>query len=75
VIRTAAAPWAVPPGRGLVMGVAASLGTGVLLPFTPLAAWLGFVLLPPLFFAFLIAMTVTYLAAVEVAKRRFYAEA
>ena len=75
VIRTAAAPWAVPPGRGLVVGVAASLGTGVLLPFTPLATWLGFVPLPPLFFAFLIAMTLAYLAAVELAKRRVYAEA
>jgi Mg2+-importing ATPase len=72
VIRTAAPPWAMPPSRGLVVGVVASLGTGILLPFTPLAGWLGFVPLPPLFFAFLVVMTVAYLAAVEVAKRRFY---
>jgi Mg2+-importing ATPase len=72
VIRTAAPPWALPPGRGLMIGVAASLGTGILLPFTPLATWLGFVPLPPLFFAFLVVMTVAYLAVVEVAKRRFY---
>jgi Mg2+-importing ATPase len=44
----------------------------VLLPFTPLATWLGFVPLPPLFFAFLVVMTVAYLGAVELAKRRFY---
>ncbi len=75
VIRTAAPPWAMPPSRGLVLGVAASLGVGVLLPFTPLATWLGFVPLPPLFFAFLGVMTVAYLAAVELAKRRFYREA
>jgi P-type Mg2+ transporter len=72
VIRTAAPPWTVPPGRGLTLGVAASLGVGVLLPFTPLATWLGFVPLPPLFFAFLVVMTVAYLVAVELAKRRFY---
>ncbi|HEX2437294.1 MAG TPA: magnesium-translocating P-type ATPase [Methylomirabilota bacterium] len=72
VIRTAAPPWTMPPGRGLVLGVAASLGVGVLLPFTPLATWLGFVPLPPLFFAFLVVMTVAYLAAVELAKRRFW---
>jgi len=72
VIRTAAAPWTVAPSRGLALGVAASLGVGVLLPFTPLATWLGMVPLPPLFFAFLIAMTLAYLAVVEVAKRRFY---
>jgi P-type Mg2+ transporter len=75
VIRTAASPWALRPGRGLMVGVAASLGVGVLLPFTPLAGWLGFVPLPPLFFAFLVVMTAAYLAAVEVAKRRFYRNA
>jgi Mg2+-importing ATPase len=75
VIRTAGSPWALPPSRGLTLGVAASLGVGVLLPFTPLAAWLGFVPLPPLFFAFLVVMTVAYLGAVELAKRRFYRDA
>jgi Mg2+-importing ATPase len=75
VIRTAAPAWALPPGRGLAVGVIATLGVGVLLPFTPLAPWLGFVPLPPLFFAFLGLMTLAYLAAVEVAKRRFYRDA
>jgi Mg2+-importing ATPase len=72
VIRTAAAPWAAPPSRGLVLGVAGALGVGVLLPFTPLAPWLGFAPLPAPFFAFLSVMTLGYLAAVEIAKRRFY---
>ena len=72
VIRTAASPWALPPSRGLALGVAGSVGAGVLLPFTPLAPWLGFVPLPPLFFGFLVVMTLLYLAAADVAKRRLY---
>ena len=72
VIRTAAAPWALPPSRGLALGVATSLGIGLLLPWSPLAPWLGFVPLPPLFFVFLGVMTLAYLGAVELAKRRFY---
>ena len=75
VIRTAAPIWALPPGRGLAVGVATTLGVGVLLPFTPLAPWLGFVPLPPLFFGFLCLMTLASLAAVEIAKRRFYGSA
>ena len=72
VIRTAARPWASRPSPALSAGVAICAGTGVLLPFTPLGAWLGFVALPPLFFAFLVGMTVTYLALVEAAKQWFY---
>jgi P-type Mg2+ transporter len=41
----------------------------MLLPFTPLAAPLGFVPLPGLYFLFLAAMTLTYLLLVEGAKR------
>jgi len=40
------------------------------LPFTPLAGPLGFTPLPAAFFIFLVPATVTYLFAVEVAKRR-----
>jgi Mg2+-importing ATPase len=50
----------------------ASLSLGVALPFTPLAPWLGFVPLPPLFLAFLLGMTALYLAAMELAKRPPY---
>jgi Mg2+-importing ATPase len=72
VIRTAGPPWTLPPSRGLALGVAAALGVGLVLPVTPLAPWLGFVPLPPLFLAFLAGMTAAYLVAVELAKRRFY---
>ena len=40
------------------------------LPLTPAAAKLGFVLLPFSFFVFLAAATLTYLLLVEVGKRR-----
>jgi Mg2+-importing ATPase len=42
----------------------------LVIPFTPLAGPLGFVPLPPLFFAFLALATVTYLCFVEIVKRR-----
>ena len=72
VIRTAERPWASRPSRALAWGVGVCVGTGVVLPFTPAASWLGFTLLPPLFFAFLVVMIITYLMLVEVVKRRFY---
>ena len=37
-----------------------------------MAAWLGFVVPPPLFFPFLARATLAYLAIVEIAKRIFY---
>lgn len=43
---------------------------GVILPFTPLAATLGFVPLPGVYFVFLGGVTMTYLALVELVKRR-----
>jgi Mg2+-importing ATPase len=72
VIRTAGRPWANPPSRALAWGVGGSVATGIALPFTPLAGWLGFAPLPPLFFAALLAMVVAYLGIVEVVKRWFY---
>jgi P-type Mg2+ transporter len=72
VIRTAARPWASPPSRALAWNVAACVAVGTALPFTPLAPWLGFTPLPPLFFAVLLAMVVVYLGLVEAVKGRFY---
>jgi len=72
VIRTAGRPWASRPSRALGWGVGACVAAGALLPFTPLAPWLGFTPLPPLFFAFLLATVVTYLGLVEIVKRWFY---
>ena len=72
VIRTAARPWASPPSRALGWNVAACVAVGTALPFTPLAPWLGFTPLPPLFFAVLFGMVVAYLGLVEAVKGRFY---
>jgi P-type Mg2+ transporter len=72
VIRTAGRPWANPPGRALAWGAGASVAVGIALPFTPLAGWLGFAPLPPLFFAALLTMIAAYLVLVEVVKRWFY---
>jgi len=52
--------------------VITSSTTTMILPFTPAAPWLGFVPLPPLFFAILVLMILTYLSLVEGAKRWFY---
>jgi Mg2+-importing ATPase len=72
VIRTAGRPWQSRPSAGLTCGVCACVATGAIIPFTPLAPWLGFTPLPPLFFAILVLMVVTYLGLVEVVKRWFY---
>jgi Mg2+-importing ATPase len=72
VIRTAGRPWESRPSAGLAWGVCACVAVGVAIPFTPLAPWLGFTPLPPLFFAILATMIVTYLALVEIVKRWFY---
>ena len=45
---------------------------GLALPFSPLASVLGFRALPPLFFAILVGMIVTYLALAELGKAWFF---
>ena len=45
---------------------------GAVLPFTPVATVLGFTPLPPVFFAILLGMIITYLVLVEVGKTFFY---
>jgi Mg2+-importing ATPase len=70
VIRTAERPWASRPSPALAWSVGTSVGIGLLLPFTPLAPWLGFVPPPPLFLATLLGMVIAYLALVELLKRR-----
>jgi len=44
------------------------VATGIAIPFTPLAGWLGFTPLPPVFAA-LVTMIIAYLGVVEVVKR------
>jgi P-type Mg2+ transporter len=69
VIRTYERPWRSRPSRALASTVIAVAALGMLLPFTPAAPLLGFVPLPPAFFAYVALATTGYLGAVEVAKR------
>jgi Mg2+-importing ATPase len=69
VIRTAGNPFRSRPSPALTVTILAVVACGIVLPFTPLGAYFGFVHLPWPFFAFLTAATILYLAAVEYAKR------
>ncbi len=73
VIRTQGAPWRSRPSRPLLATTLLVVALGTALPFTPLAAVLGFVPLPLGYFAFLVGTVVTYLALVEWVKRRVMA--
>ncbi len=70
IIRTAGNPLRSRPSTALSATTLLIVLIGVTLPFTPLAAWLGFTPLPAGFFLFLIAATGTYLLLVEMFKRR-----
>ena len=70
VIRTAGNPLRSRPSLPLAVTTVLVVLIGVILPFTPLAATLGFVPLPGAYFVFLGGVTLTYLALVEVVKRR-----
>jgi len=70
VIRTAGNPLRSRPSLPLAVTTVLVVVVGVTLPFTPLAGTLGFVPLPGAYFVFLGGMTVTYLALVELVKRR-----
>ena len=72
VIRTRASPLASRPHPALAALALVVLAIAVALPFTPLAAALGFVAPPPLFFAVLATLVAAYLVLAEVVKRAFY---
>jgi Mg2+-importing ATPase len=72
VIRTMRSPWMSRPSRALTATTIAIALIGLLLPYTPVAAALGFTRLPGLYFAFLAPATVTYLLLVEIVKRRLF---
>jgi len=70
VIRTADKPWRSRPSRALTSTTLVVVAIGLILPYTPLARPLGFTPPPAAFYPFLVAVTGTYLAFVEVVKRR-----
>jgi Mg2+-importing ATPase len=72
VIRTRLNPLRSRPNRWLVLTSVAVLAVALALPFSPLAPVLGFAALPAIYFAWLAALLLAYLLAVEVAKQWFY---
>jgi Mg2+-importing ATPase len=75
VIRTRRSPfWNSRPGRLLLVASLAVVIVAVLIPFSPAADLLGFVQPPGVLLLVIAAMTLAYLALVDVAKRVFYAE-
>jgi P-type Mg2+ transporter len=70
IIRTAGNPLRSRPSMPLAVTTLLIVVIGIVLPFSPLAGYLGFTPLPSLYFLFLVAMTVVYLLLVEVVKRR-----
>ncbi len=70
VIRTSGSPFKSLPSKPLLITIAASIGVGIALPYSPLGNLLKFTPLPWTFFAYLIVATVTYMALVDIVKRR-----
>jgi Mg2+-importing ATPase len=72
VIRTRRNPLRSHPNRWLVLTSLGVVVTAMLLPFTPLAPYLGFTPLPLPYFGLLGALLIAYLLMVEGGKQWFY---
>jgi Mg2+-importing ATPase len=70
VIRTMGNPFRSRPSRSLTVTTLLIVAIGMVLPVTPLAGLLGFTTLPGSYLAFLLVMTIAYLALVDAAKRQ-----
>ena len=72
IIRTRKNPLKSRPNPWLTVCSLLVAALAILLPFTPLAGFLGFVAPPPLFFLVLAGMVILYLVIVEQVKQWFY---
>ena len=72
VIRTRRNPLRSHPNRWLVLTSLSVVATAMLLPFTPLAPYLGFTPLPGSFFGLLTVLLIASLVMVEGGKQWFY---
>jgi Mg2+-importing ATPase len=72
VIRTAGNPFRSRPSRPLALTMLAAVGAAVVLPYTALGQWFGFVPLPARLLGAIAVLTVTYLALVQAVKAWFY---
>ncbi len=71
-IRTRRLVFRSRPGRFLVGMTVGAVVLSIVLPMLPIGRWFGFVPPPLLFFAYLVAATLAYLALVEAVKIPFY---
>jgi P-type Mg2+ transporter len=71
VIRTLGNPLRSRPSAALALSTIVIVGVALALPYTPLAARLGFVPLPASYLVFLLAAVTVYLLLVELVKRPF----
>jgi len=74
VIRTVQSPFKSRPSLPLALTVLMTVILSILLPFSPLAKYLGFAPLPFSFFIFLIAVTTSYLYLVEIIKNKLVSQ-
>lgn len=72
IIRTSKNPLKSRPNPWLIVCSLLVVTLSVLLPFTPMGTYLGFVAPPLLFFFILASLVVAYLTMVELVKQRFY---
>jgi Mg2+-importing ATPase len=72
VIRTRRNPLHSRPATGLLLSSGVAVLLALLLPLSPLAPYLGFAPLPPLYFGLLLVLVSAYLLMVEGGKRWFY---
>jgi P-type Mg2+ transporter len=70
VIRTASSPFRSRPSAALLITGILVVAVALVLPFTRIGSLVGLVPLSARFYGFLLAITVAYLAIVEVVKRR-----
>lgn len=75
VIRTARNPLRSKPSKALFITICVVVLFGLWLPYSPISGLLGFVPLPLVFLALLAVMIVTYLALVEIVKRKLFSDA
>jgi Mg2+-importing ATPase len=72
VIRTNKIPFIQSrASKSLIFTSLAIVAVGAYLPFSPLAKWLGFVPLPPLYWLFLLGMLIAYVVLTQVIKTWF----
>jgi P-type Mg2+ transporter len=73
VIRTNKIPFVQSrASRALILTSLVIVAVGAYLPYSPLASWLGFIPLPPLYWLLLLAMLVAYVLLTQVIKTWFY---